>query len=83
MMDGFDGAGMGFGWLFMTVFWVALIAAIVWVIATLLPRRRPDERPVAERPDEILDRRLAHGEIDTATYDALRAKMRGAQAGRV
>ena len=32
-----------------------------------------------ERPGEILDRRLASGEIDAETYDALRDKLRAAR----
>ncbi|MEK6276247.1 MAG: SHOCT domain-containing protein [Actinomycetota bacterium] len=36
-----------------------------------------------ERPEEILDRRLARGEIDPAAYDELRAKLRTARAERV
>ena len=82
MMDGWDGMGVA-GWFLMTVFWVALIAAIVWAVAHLFPARGATEAPGSERPEEILDRRLARGEIDTATYDELRAKMRAARAERV
>ena len=83
MMDGWDG-GMGVaGWFLMTVFWVALIAAIVWAVAHLFPSRGTGDAAGPERPEEILDRRLARGEIDTATYDELRKKMRAARAERV
>ena len=41
------------------------------------------ENGLAERPDEILDRRLATGEIDVDTYDALRGKLHDAHPGRV
>ena len=85
MMDGWDGMGVA-GWFLMTVLWVVLIAAIIWAVANLFPGRSsgqaaPDERP--ERSDEILDRRLASGEIDSATYDELRTKLRAARAERV
>ena len=43
----------------------------------------PDAEAVPERPEEILDRRLARGEIDQATYEQLRATLRGARAERV
>jgi putative membrane protein len=85
MMDGWDGIGVA-GWLFMTVFWVALIAAIVWAVANLFPGRGSGEPSSGEldgRPEEILDRRLARGEIDPATYDELRNKLRAARAERV
>ena len=85
MMD-FDG-GMGAGsWLVMTVLWVLLIGAIVWAVANLFPGRSSSEPTSAdrpERPDEILDRRLARGEIDSSTYDELGAKLRAARAERV
>ena len=84
MMDGWDG-GMGVaGWFLMTFLWVALIAVIIWAVAHLFPARgTSDAGSGPERPEEILDRRLARGEIDTATYDELRAKMRAARAERV
>lgn len=82
MMDSWDG-GMGVtGWLLMTVFWVALIAGIVWAVGNLLPTRRDGSTVAAERPEEILDRRLAAGEIDTAAYEELRSKLRAARAER-
>ncbi len=83
MMDGWDGMGVA-GWLLMTVFWVVLLAAVIWAVANLFPARGAgDAGATTERPDEILDRRLARGEIDPATYDELRAKLRGARAERV
>jgi putative membrane protein len=85
MMDGWGGMG-GAGWFLMTVFWVGLIAAIIWAVANLFPRRtssEPGSVERSERPEEILDRRLARGEIDSATYDELRAKLRAARAERV
>lgn len=83
MMDGWDGGMSVAGWLLMTVFWVALIAAIVWAVASLFPSRRDGSTVMAERPEEILDRRLAHGEIDPATYDELRGKLRAGRAERM
>lgn len=86
MMNGWYG-GMGAGgWVLMSLLWVVLIAVVVWAVASLL--RRGDDRPraslnLAERPEEILDRRFAAGEIDAAAYDAQRAKLREAHAGRV
>ena len=81
MMDGWYG-GMGAGgWIFMTLFWVALLVLIVWVGTRLFPTRgeRGDE---LERPEDLLDRRLARGEIDPETYDTLREKLRVARAER-
>ncbi len=82
MMDGwYGGNGMGGGWILMTVFWVGLFAAIVWAGMRLFARPDQSSRSDAarERPEEILDRRLASGEIDADTYDALRDKLRSAR----
>ena len=83
MMNGwYDSMGAG-GWLLMSVFWVGLIALIVWAVMSLFPRGERVENDLAERPEEILDRRLASGEIDADTYDALRGKLHEAHPGRV
>lgn len=84
MMDGWYGDMGAGGWLLMTLFWVALLGVIVWAVASLFPSRREsaDGLP-AERPEEILDRRLARGEIDQTKYDELRARLRTARAERV
>ncbi len=66
---------------FMSVLWVILIAAVVWAVAALFGRAdRPGAAAIAERPEEILDRRLASGDIDVDTYEALRTQLRAAHA---
>lgn len=84
MMNGFDNGMSAGGWLLMSVFLVALIALIVWVVADLGNREpgRAAGRSEPESPDETLDRRLAAGEVDPATYDVLRAKLGEARASR-
>lgn len=85
MMYGWDnGMGAG-GWVLMILSWVALIALIVWAIARLFPAisggaRR--EEADAETPHQILDRRLARGEIDTDEYARLRDALGPAQGVR-
>lgn len=77
MMDGvYDGMNGGW-WILMIVFWISLIAAIVWAGTRLFGGPGQVNRSNSgERPGEILERRLASGEIDTETYDVLRAKLR-------
>lgn len=84
MMD-WNGGMDGGAWVLMTVFWVILIAAVVWALVSLFPRRDAGGADVQlrERPEEILDRRLVRGEIDPATYDELRAKLATARAERM
>jgi putative membrane protein len=79
MMDGWhDGMGAG-GWVLMTFLWVALVALIVWAAAQLFSRDDRPRRAAGERPEEVLDRRLASGEIDESTYDRLQTKLRDAR----
>jgi uncharacterized membrane protein len=73
------GMGLG-GWLLMVGLWVGLITAVVWAISRLFPamNRRGEA-------GELLDRRLAAGEIDPATYRSVRSELAGAHhlsAGR-
>ena len=82
MMDGWYGGMGAWGWIFMTLFWVALLGLIVWLGSRLFPTRDDRGDRELERPDEALDRRLARGEIDIDTYDQLREKLRLARAER-
>lgn len=84
---GWYGGGMGAGvWLLMGLFWVALIAVIIWLVIRLLPAKGDAAPPVppeiaSESPLEILDRRLARGEIDLDTYRAQRAALLESRGG--
>jgi uncharacterized membrane protein len=81
-MNWSDGMGSG-GWAVMAVFWMLLIAGMVWAAVVLLRGSDHSAGPGAVgAPSEILDRRLTSGEIDAATYDALRAKLRPATERR-
>ena len=85
MMYGWDnGMGAG-GWVLMILAWVALIGLIVWAISRLFPARSASdsrEQTTTETPEEILDRRLARGEIDTDEYARLRDAIISAHGGR-
>ena len=87
-MMGYGGMGWGgMGWsgmLGMVVFWVVLIAAIVWAVSRLLPGRQAmggPAQPGQEQAEDILDRRYARGEIDLETYQAQRAALASARGG--
>lgn len=76
---------MGYGWgmggvgmIFMLVFWVALIALVVWAVSGLLQSSRgpgAERRESAEAPQAILDRRFAAGEIDIEEYQRARDEL--------
>lgn len=68
MMDWYDGNWAQATWMMLTmfVFWGGLIALSFWLVSRLT---RSEDRPMAvESPRQILDRRLASGEIDTEEY---------------
>ena len=80
-MMGWYGGGMGLlGWLGMGLFWLILLGLIVWLVTRLLPAGSGGTtRPASESPLEVLDRRLASGEVDLDTWQALRAALLAAR----
>jgi len=71
------------GWIAMTVFWVALIVVVVWLVARAFPGVRGGgggRVGAYETPEQILDRRYAAGEIDSDTYRTMRATMASARS---
>jgi putative membrane protein len=85
MMGGYGNAGMGsLGWLGMGVFWLVLLGLIVWLVMRLLPGGSGGGTTpsTGESTLEILDRRMASGEIDTAAWQTQRAALVGAQRDR-
>ena len=74
-MMGWYGGGMGpIGWLAMGLFWLILLGLIVWLVVHLLPGS--GDRTTSNSGQaafEILDRRLASGEIELEAWQAQRA----------
>ena len=84
-MMGWYGGGMGgFGLLGMGLFWLILLGLIVWLVTRLLPGSTDDQpaRSTGESAVEILDRRMADGEIDTQAWQSQRAALLTAQSQR-
>jgi putative membrane protein len=76
--------GAGWGWwvlmsLGMIVFWVAIIYLVARLIhGTLLSRsREPQEPQVDDSAPEVLQRRLAAGEISGVEYEEIRKLLDG------
>lgn len=73
MMTGF---GMGFGWfgfVFMAIFWVGLIAVAMWLFSNLFPQKAQTSVGNApESPTTILEKRYARGEISKEEFEAMR-----------
>ncbi len=77
---GWGWGGMGaLGWIVMPIFWIALIALIVWAVTRLTHAGGGRGESRIERredtPQEILDRRFASGEIDTSAYEQMKARL--------
>ncbi len=64
------GWGMGFGWAFMVLFWIIVIAVIVFIVKAVTggeKSRREEESAV-----DILKKRYARGEISKEDFDRMR-----------
>lgn len=70
MMDG----NMGFGWIWMLLLLVGLIALAVWIVRLLFPQseRSVTETPRRESALEIAERRYAKGELSREEYESLK-----------
>jgi putative membrane protein len=80
-MMGWYGGGMGtVGLLAMGLFWVILLGLIGWLVIRLLPAGSDQPaRGTGESAVEILDRRMASGELDTQEWQARRGAFLAAQ----
>ncbi len=72
--DGYGWMGGG-GMILMAVIWILLIGLGIWLVTWLT--RREKSTPIQETPRQILDRRLAAGEIDAAAYAQSRRLIEG------
>jgi uncharacterized membrane protein len=83
-MMGSYGNGIGsLGWLGMGVFGLLLLGLIVWLVMRLLPGSTGrTSHPAGDSAAEILDRRMANGDIDIPAWQAQRAALQGTQDSR-
>lgn len=64
------GGGMGFGWMFMVLFWVLIIFGVVYVVQAIF--RRAGQPGAEETSLDILKRRYAKGEITKEEFDRIK-----------
>lgn len=82
--DAFDMHDAGAGWWFlmmlgMVLFWALVIAGVVWLVrGGLGSSANTPSRPA----HEVLDERLASGEISVEEYEQRRAALRGSNQSR-
>jgi putative membrane protein len=75
-MGTLDVLGMG-------LFWLILLAMIGWLVVRVLPASGQQPTPATgESALEILDRRMASGELDMAQWHAQRGALLAAQRER-
>ncbi len=80
--DNSDMHDFGAGWwivmmLGMLIFWGLVIAGVVWLVREL-SGRRPDRD--SERPLDVLQRRLAEGDISVEEYEQRRETLEGSKS---
>ncbi len=70
MQWGNYGWGMGFGWIFMIIFWVLVILGVVYIVQTVFKSGKGSEQK--ETPFDILKRRYAKGEISKEEFEKMK-----------
>jgi len=71
MMNGMFGGGMWFGW----IFWIVMIAIIVWAVTLFTNKSRSENSNnfvEKETPLSILKKRYAKGEITKEQFDEMK-----------
>ncbi len=67
------GWGMGFGWIFMIIFWALVILGIVYVFQAVT---RGVGKSGTEEPLEILRKRYAKGEISREEFERMKEDLK-------
>lgn len=79
------GIGLGFGGLgivIMVLFWVGLIALVVWLVRVIFPSQQPTQKTSPDNPQnaqEILKRRYARGEITREQFELMKEDLQSAK----
>ncbi len=68
------GWGMGFGWIYMIIFWVLIITAVVYLVKYF--GKKMGSEMCQESPLDILKRRYARGEITKEEYGRMKDDLR-------
>ena len=74
MQWGDYGWGMGFGWLFMIIFWILIILGIVYLVKLIVGG---EKRTTGETALDILKKRYAKGEISKEEFEEKKKDLTG------
>lgn len=74
MQWGNYGWGMGFGWLFMTLFWILIILGLVYLVKLIAGG---EKRTTGETALDILKKRYAKGEISKEEFEEKKKDLAG------
>ncbi|MBF8266459.1 MAG: hypothetical protein HW384_2323 [Dehalococcoidia bacterium] len=69
---GWSWGGMIFGGILMILFWVALIALVVWVVRLINRHGQPPREGPSQSPLDIAKTRYARGEITREQFEQLK-----------
>jgi putative membrane protein len=67
------GWGMGFGWIYMIIFWVLVILGILYLVKLFTRGTTPEDK--YGTPLEILKQRYAKGEITREEFEKMRDEL--------
>jgi putative membrane protein len=73
---GMGAGGFGLGWIFMILFWVLVIVAIVYIVKYFIDRGR-SATVEGDRAEEILRKRFASGEISREEFNEKMKVLKG------
>lgn len=67
---GDSGWGMGFGWVFMIIFWALVILGVIYVVQAAMRGGKGEAQK--ETPLDILKKRYARGEITREDFERMK-----------
>lgn len=71
-----NGYGMGFGGIFMWLFWLLVVVGVVWMVKMMVGNGKKDQQADRSALD-ILKERYARGEINQQEFEQKRRDLEG------
>lgn len=71
---GYYGTGMGFGWLFMVIFWGLVVFGVIYLITLIV--KGGEKKSQADSALDILKKRYARGELSREEFEKMKEDLR-------